>query len=113
MDELNEIFSGRNNDDHKILSPNICDYDNRSGLHLAARHNQLDVVKFFLDQGADINIKDAFGRTPLREALENKNFEVIELLNEHDAKVGMTDTALATKLCTLIKYQQTELLQAG
>ena len=35
---------------------------------------------------------------------------MIELLNEHDAKVGMTDTMLATKLCTLIKYQQIELL---
>ena len=31
----------------KSLSPNICDYDNRTGLHLAARHNQLDVVNFF------------------------------------------------------------------
>ena len=47
VDELNEIFSGRNNDGHKSLSPNICDYDNRTGLHLAARHNQLDVVNFF------------------------------------------------------------------
>ena len=31
---------------------------------------------------------------------------MIALLNEHDAEVGMTDTMLATKLCTMIKYQQ-------
>ena len=42
--------------------------------------------KFFLDHGADINIKDAFGRTPLRSS-ESENLKMIELLNAHDAKV--------------------------
>lgn len=110
VDELNEIFSSRNNGNHQTLSPNICDYDNRAGLHLAARHNQLDVVNFLLDLGADINIKDAFGRTPLREALENENMEMITLLSEHDAEVGMTDTAIAANLCTMIRYQQIQQL---
>ena len=45
----------------------------RTGLHVAAANNQYDVVNFFIEQGADVNCKDSFGRTPMREAVENNH----------------------------------------
>ena len=77
VDELNEIFSGRNNDDHKILSPNICDYDNRTGLHLAARHNQLDVVNFFQIEVLTSTSRTLLGERLYARLLTIRIFEVI------------------------------------
>lgn len=48
------------------------DYDNRVGLHLAAKEGQLDCVKFLIKQCKNVNIEDKFGRTPLFEAVINR-----------------------------------------
>lgn len=48
------------------------DYDNRTGLHIAAREGQLDTVKFLVSQCKNVNIIDKFGRSPLFEAVLNR-----------------------------------------
>jgi len=44
------------------------DYDLRTPLHVAIAGRHLEVVKFLLDRGADLNAEDRFGGTPLEEA---------------------------------------------
>ena len=58
------------------------------------------MVNFFIEQGADVNCKDIFGRTPMREAVENNHFDIILLLKENGAKIGLPDSKIASRLCS-------------
>jgi len=48
------------------------DYDQRTALHLAANDGNLEVVKLLCQAGADINVKDRWGDTPLDDARKAK-----------------------------------------
>ena len=43
---------------------NFQDYDKRTALHIAVEEGHKNVEKFLLEQGADKNIKDRWGKTP-------------------------------------------------
>ena len=47
---------------------------------IAASTGHLEVVKVLLDNGADISVTNADGRTPLESAASNGHFEVVKLL---------------------------------
>jgi ankyrin repeat protein len=53
------------------------DYDQRSALHIACSHGHLPVVLFLLENGADPNSLDAFGRSPLDEC-KQRSFDELE-----------------------------------
>eukprot|EP00912_Choanoflagellata_sp_UC4_P001666 UC4_evm3s1059 len=60
---------------------NWCDYDKRTSLHVAAANGSLEVVKKLLDTPAvDVTAVDAFGSTPLAEAIKNGHKAVSSLL---------------------------------
>jgi ankyrin repeat protein len=44
------------------------------------------MVELLLDKKADVNKKDSDGETPLDEAQEQGNKEIIELLRQHGGK---------------------------
>ncbi len=46
----------------------------------AAEHGSLDVVKFLLEVGCDINAQDTFGNTALLCAVENNRYELMKFL---------------------------------
>ncbi|KAF5021692.1 hypothetical protein F66182_6249 [Fusarium sp. NRRL 66182] len=56
--------------------------DGRSPAHLAASSGSLDCVKILMQAGANFQVKDSAGRTPLFLALLNAHQEVIEYLKE-------------------------------
>jgi len=62
---------------------NQCDYDKRSGLHLAASEGHVDTVEFLLENNANIS-KDRWNNTPLDEIKnkEGKNYDKIRNLLE-------------------------------
>ena len=68
------------------LDLNIADYDGRTAVHLAAAEGQLEVVKFLLDKKININPKDRWGGTPLKDAKKGKHKEVIEFLVANGAE---------------------------
>ena len=70
-------------------------------LHLAASEGQLSSVKYLCEHGADVNVRDRWGGTPLADACNHKHDAVAAYLRGRGGTLGMTPTELATKLCAL------------
>ena len=51
-----------------------------SALHLAAQSNNVKIVKALLERKADLNAKDAVGKTPLDWAKQAGNQEIVRVL---------------------------------
>ncbi|KAI9429172.1 hypothetical protein H4582DRAFT_2032752 [Lactarius indigo] len=58
-------------------------------LHAALVMGHLEVARFLLEHGADVNAKDSFGDTPLRSFSKDGRMEVIRLLLEFGADVNI------------------------
>ena len=58
-------------------------------LFLAAGEGRLDAVRYLLDQGADVNARDARGRTALTEAAFSGNASVIKELIQRGADANV------------------------
>ncbi|UJR35902.1 hypothetical protein I4U23_028645 [Adineta vaga] len=68
---------------------NTLDNAGWSPLHLASGHNNLEMVTLLLAKGADVNIKDSNGNTPLAWAREMNATAVI---NELEKRGAIADT---------------------
>eukprot|EP00913_Durusdinium_trenchii_P029676 g27815.t1 len=55
--------------------PSAADYDQRTPLHVACSHRNAQVVRMLLEAKASYNAHDAFGRTPVDEALTNHDLD--------------------------------------
>lgn len=69
-------------------SPNCCDYDRRTPLHVAAAKGQVEVIKILLDAKAQINSMDNFSRTPLMEACRQRQMGAARALHDAGAQLG-------------------------
>jgi len=74
-------------------------------LHLASYWGGFKVAQLLLDHGADINVRDQIGRTPLHgtldgmtDAFEEYYFDAVRFLLEHGADVHLLDNEHATPL---------------
>jgi len=58
-------------------------------IHIACRRGSTEVVRFLIETGCSIRVKDDCGRTPFHDALwlARPNFDLIALLIHHDAKL--------------------------
>lgn len=63
-----------------------------TGLHYAIRYGNLDDIKYFVQHGADVNVRDLYGRTPLYYGIRNRNVECIQYLIDQGA--DFTDVTL-------------------
>jgi excinuclease UvrABC nuclease subunit len=55
-------------------------------LGVACLNGYLEIVKLFLENGANVNFKDDRENTPLHRACENCHHEIVELLLKHGAE---------------------------
>jgi ankyrin repeat protein len=62
----------------------------RTALHFAVYH--LDMMRFLLQAGADVNARDAQGASPLDEAAWNGSLDAAALLLAHGARLNEPDT---------------------
>ena len=53
------------------------DYDARSALHLASSEGKLEAVKFLVENGANIYIKDSRGSDPLDDAMRENRTHIV------------------------------------
>ena len=68
------------------------DYKGRTALHLSARKGSYDLVKYFADMGADMNLKDKSGMNCLHIAAECGHLSLCKrMVYEHSIDVHITD----------------------
>ncbi|XP_076873613.1 ankyrin repeat and EF-hand domain-containing protein 1 isoform X2 [Brachyhypopomus gauderio] len=65
--------------------------EGKGALHLASVSNNADMVEFLLAQGAQPNVQDRRGRTPVMLAAELGHDGVVALLAKHHADMKLTD----------------------
>jgi ankyrin repeat protein len=69
----------------------IIDFDGRTALGHAAAEGQIDIVRFLIDHGANINSQDNFGYTPLHFTCQNQHVEITRLLLGKGALIEIVD----------------------
>ena len=57
---------------------NTGDYDLRTPLHVATSNGQFEIVSFLLENGADPNVVDRWGATPLNDAKDEQIMRILE-----------------------------------
>jgi ankyrin repeat protein len=62
----------------------------KSALHLAIKKDNLELMKWLLENGLDINTKDEDGKTPLMDAVSNLKPSTVKFLLEKGASVNDT-----------------------
>eukprot|EP00441_Pelagodinium_beii_P023670 CAMPEP_0197665036 /NCGR_PEP_ID=MMETSP1338-20131121/58994_1 /TAXON_ID=43686 ORGANISM="Pelagodinium beii, Strain RCC1491" /NCGR_SAMPLE_ID=MMETSP1338 /ASSEMBLY_ACC=CAM_ASM_000754 /LENGTH=442 /DNA_ID=CAMNT_0043243787 /DNA_START=176 /DNA_END=1504 /DNA_ORIENTATION=- len=73
------------------LDINLADYDDRTALHLAASEGLMLAVQILIkDLGADPNVSDRYGGTPLDDAIRAGHTRVAEFLQAHGGLQGKT-----------------------
>jgi ankyrin repeat protein len=83
-------------------NPELVNAQDESGLtplHYAVNYgyeNQIQIINLLLEKGADVNIKTLDGRTPLHNAAEAANKNVVELLISKGAKVNVKNDSDCT-----------------
>ena len=67
--------------------------EGRTGLHLAVLDNKIEIVRYFLEKGANVNKAENSGYTPLHLAVARLNVEMVKLLVEKGANINDQNTA--------------------
>jgi len=73
-------------------------YKGRTLLHAAAGRGREVIVELLIDNGANVNVKDALAATPLHEAANIGDNELVELLIAKGADVNANDIYGSTPL---------------
>lgn len=76
---------------HGNIDINQGDYDKRTPLHLACGEGHILVVRALIDNGANVNVEDRWGGTPLDDAKRCGHLNIVELLKQHEARPGSFD----------------------
>lgn len=50
--------------------------DGRTALHVACCEGSIEMVQHLLNMGANVHVKDRYGRSPLIDAIDNDRHEV-------------------------------------
>ena len=61
-----------------------CDPNDGVSLHTACKYNNFSIVNVLIEYGANVNVKDGHGNTPLQIAVEYRNDEIAALLLNHE-----------------------------
>lgn len=69
------------------------DYDDRYALHLAAANGRLLAVSYLLSTGANPNVQDRWGSTPIEDALRNGHTHCAVLLRANGGELGPSPSA--------------------
>ncbi|KAH0541543.1 hypothetical protein FGG08_004018, partial [Glutinoglossum americanum] len=95
-----DVLGGRVGDEkrRKLAKSNISDIAGRRPLHYAVMENNLDLVKYFLNEGGDVNLRGRDGMLPLHWAAKLGHHDVANFLLRGDAKRDASDNAGRTPL---------------
>lgn len=92
-------------------NPDILNVKNSDGLtplNLASYRGHLDIVKFLLDRGADVNIGDNENSQPIHNSTVAGHIDVIDLLLAHGVDINARDDNGMTALLFAISFRRNE-----
>lgn len=94
-------------------NPKIVNATNDTGyspLILACYRGNIEVAKFLIKNGADVNANSSMG-SPLMAAVVKGNIEVVNLLLEKRADVNVTDANGITALIYAVQFRNAEIVK--
>ncbi|CEG49486.1 FOG: Ankyrin repeat [Plasmopara halstedii] len=68
-----------------IVRPDMDDYDRRTLLHIASAEGHVEIVKYLVDCGANVNLLDRWGSSPLSDAMDFAHNDVAKFLSANHA----------------------------
>ncbi|KLI48844.1 ankyrin repeat domain-containing protein [Brachyspira hyodysenteriae] len=115
IDGYDELMNAISKGDMKALEKLVKDdtdlnkqYDKITPLGLAAARNDKEMVKFLVEKGADINLEDGYGYTPLIIAMKYRNIglakDIIDLKPDLNAICSATGDTPLTYLVDKVKF---------
>ncbi len=72
-----------------VLSHGVASDVLAASLHEAAENGDVDLVREFIEAGADLNAKNIFGDSPLHKAVHKGHLPVVTLLVDSGADIGV------------------------
>lgn len=94
-----------NSDMIELLLANYAHFTLHSGLMEALENGNINLIKFIIEKGADVNLCDETGNNPLMHAINKRNLQIVNLLIENGAAVNYNDCGGCTPLMTAVKQQ--------
>ncbi|KZC06227.1 L-asparaginase, partial [Dufourea novaeangliae] len=76
--------------------------DGRTALHIACCEGDLNVTRCLLRMGANVHIKDRFDRTPLTDAVEYDQHDIIKVLLQCGAHLHGRAYLIGEKMCAAV-----------
>ena len=92
--DLQGVASFLNSGDVEV---NQADYDQRTALHIAASEGRLNMCKFLLAAGADLNAVDAWGNRPVDDAVREQHQAVADHLRAQMLKKERLDRVIGAR----------------
>ena len=80
-------------------------------MHLASSVGNSKIVEHLLNAGAQVNARDRWGGTPLRDAVREGHREVARVLRAAGGELGFDEVAASGELCELAKRGSLDLLE--
>jgi len=80
-------------------------------LHYCARYGDVEIFKFFVKQGLDVNISLKGDETPLNCAAVGNNIEIANWLLENGAYVDGLDTCILSPLMSAVTFGHFEIVK--
>ena len=80
----------------------MADYDGRTALHIACCEGHVDLVKYMLDLGAPVHVRDRYGDSPLDDAVTFHRATIVSMLRQTGAHLTMPPSKLAIAVNKLV-----------
>jgi len=82
VDKINQFFSGLNANKISVII-NQSDACGEYPLHVAIKHNRIDIAELLLHSGANTNVKNDWEETPLDIAVRRENLAAQEVIQKY------------------------------
>ncbi|MEZ5360527.1 MAG: ankyrin repeat domain-containing protein [Candidatus Zixiibacteriota bacterium] len=83
-------------------------YDGKTALHISASTGNMEIVEYLVSMGANPNLCDSLGETPIEKAMNHDHTEVIEYLLAHGSIMPTEDATRSDSLgITKLKEKDT------
>lgn len=76
---------------------------NLTALYFALIHENIDLIKLLISEGANLNAKDADGWAPIHQVVHNNKLEIVKLLSENGANLELETEEDLTPLAIAIQ----------